>query len=410
MTAGPGLVLCGLRADAPWGTEAEAVPGPFPAARALHERPTVTQETRTDASLVLADPRAWREDPAAADGPGVPPAAPSNRADFAELSRRIRDEGLLGPRRGYYAMKITLTTGALAALAATTLALGNSWWNLLVAVGLAFVLAQIGFICHDAGHRQIGARRRNNDALGLALTNLLTGFSFGWWLKKHNRHHAHSNQPGKDPDLAPGALAYTQAQAQERGRLGRWFARTQTLSLVPLLFLEALNLHLASVLSLARRRDRAALVEAALLVVHGAVFFVGPFLLLSPLRALAFVAVTQLLFGFYLGVSFITNHVGMPTVAGDDDLGFLRRQVLTSRNLSGTRLTGFLFGGLNTQIEHHLFPAMPRANLRRASELVRPFCFERRIAYTEQSPWRAYRDVVRHLHAVGTRPARTAAG
>lgn len=193
-----------------------------------------------------------------------------------------------------------------------------------------------------------------------------------------------------------------------RGRLGRWFARTQTLSLVPLLFLEALNLHLASVLSLARRRERAALVEAALLAVHGAVFFVGPFLVLSPLRAATFVAVTQSLLGFYLGASFITNHVGMPTLAGGDDLGFLRRQVLTSRNLSGRRLTTFVFGGLNAQIEHHLFPTMPRANLRRARELVRPFCSERRIAYTEHSPWRAYRDVVRHLHTVGTRSAQPA--
>ncbi len=110
----------------------------------------------------------------------------------------------------------------------------------------------------------------------------------------------------------------------------------------------------------------AALVEAALLAVHGGIFFVAPFLTLSPLRAVAFIAVTQSLFGFYLGTSFLTNHVGLPTLADHDDLGFLGRQVLTSRNLSGRSLTGFVFGGLDSQIEHHLFPMMPRANLRRA--------------------------------------------
>lgn len=135
---------------------------------------------------------------------------------------------------------------------------------------------------------------------------------------------------------------------------------------MPLLFLEALNPHVASIVSLARRRDMAALVEAALLAVHGGIFFVAPFLILSPLRAVAFIAVTQSLFGFYLGTSFLTNHVGMPTLADHDDLGFLGRQVLTSRNLSGRSLTGFVFGGLDSQIEHHLFPTMPRANLRRA--------------------------------------------
>ncbi len=338
------------------------------------------------------------------------PTAAANREDFAELSRTVREGGLLVRRRGYYAIKIGTAVLALAVLATIAVLVGDNWWNLGVAVGLAFVLTQLGFIGHDAGHHQICSRRRNNDAIGLVVANLLTGFSFGWWLTKHNRHHAHTNRPEKDPDLAPGALVYLPEHVLERGWFGRWFARSQALMLVPLLFLEALNLHVASVVALARRRDRGALLESGLLIVHGAVFFVVPFLLLSPVKALAFIAVSQALFGFYLGVSFVTNHVGMPTVSGVGDLGFLRRQVLTSRNLAGRSLTGFVFGGLDTQIEHHLFPTMPRANLRRSRELVRPFCAERRIAYAEQSPWRAYGEVLHHLRAVGVGSAIPAIG
>jgi fatty acid desaturase len=340
----------------------------------------------------------------------VPTTAASNREDFADLSRSVREGGLLVRRRGYYAIKIGLSIVALVALASTAAVLGNSWWNFGVAIGLAFVLTQLGFIGHDAGHHQICSRRRNNDAIGLVVANLLTGFSFGWWLTKHNRHHAHTNRPEKDPDLAPGALIYIPEQVRERGPFGQWFARSQALMLVPLLFLEALNLHVASVIALARRRDRAAIVESGLLAIHAAVFFLVPFFIFTPLRAVAFIAVTQALFGFYLGVSFLTNHVGMPTVSGGGDLGFLRRQVLTSRNLSGRSLTGFMFGGLDTQIEHHLFPTMPRANLRRSRELVRPFCAERRIAYAEQSPWRAYGEVLHHLRAVGIGSAIPAIG
>lgn len=326
----------------------------------------------------------------------------SNREDFAELSRLTRARGLLDSRRGYYAIKIGATTGVLVALIAAALLIGNSWWNLLVAVGLAFVLAQLGFIGHDAGHHQICVRRRDNNLIGLIGSNLLTGFSFGWWLTKHNRHHAHTNRPGKDPDIDAGALVFTADQVGDRGHLGKLFARIQAFLLVPLLFFEALNMHVSSVIALVRRRDTSALVEAGLLAVHGFIFFIAPFMVLSPLRAVVFVAVTQLLFGFYLGVSFVTNHVGMPTLTDVDDLGFLRRQVLTSRNLSGPLFTGFVFGGLDTQIEHHLFPTMPRANLRRARELVRPFCAERKIPYVEQSPWRAYREVLSHLCAAGT--------
>ena len=337
----------------------------------------------------------------ATDRDAEPTAATTNREDFAELSRQVRDQGLLSRRRAYYAVKIAALLASLVLLGVTAVLVGDSWWNLAVAVGLAFVLTQLGFIGHDAGHHQVFTKRRDNNLIGLFVANLLTGFSFGWWQTKHNRHHAHTNRPEKDPDLVAGAIVYMPDQARRRGLFGRSCAQIQAVLLLPLLFLEALNLHVASAISLARRRDRAALAEAGLLTVHAAVFFVAPFLILSPLRAVAFIVVSQALFGFYLGASFITNHVGMPILAGENELGFLRRQVLTSRNLSGRSFTGFMFGGLDTQIEHHLFPTMPRANLRRARELVRPFCAERRIAYAEQSPWRAYCEVLVHLRTVG---------
>jgi len=332
----------------------------------------------------------------------VPVPTASSREDFAELSRKVRAGGLLIRRRGYYTAKIATSVGALCVLGGLAVSIGDSWWNLVTAAALAFVLTQMGFIGHDAGHRQICRGRRGNDVIGLVVANLFTGFSFGWWLTKHNRHHAHTNRPDKDPDLVPGALVYTAEQAGSRGWFMRMFARAQVVLLLPLLFLEALNLHVASAVSLFRRSGGAVLIEAVLLAAHGAIFFVGPFLILSPLRAVMFIAVSQALFGFYLGVSFITNHVGMPILTEGDELGFLRRQVMTSRNLSGRSFTGFMFGGLDTQIEHHLFPTMPRANLRRARELVRPFCVERRIAYAEQSPWRAYREVLRSLRIAGT--------
>ena len=147
------------------------------------------------------------------------PRATTGRDDFAELSRKVREGGLMVRRRGYYTVKIGATVVALLALGATALLLGNTWWNLCVAVGMAFVLAQLGFIGHDAGHRQICVRRRDNDLIGLVVANLFTGFSFGWWLTKHNRHHAHTNRPEKDPDMAPGALVYTDEQAPTAGKV-----------------------------------------------------------------------------------------------------------------------------------------------------------------------------------------------
>ncbi|MGH9087202.1 MAG: fatty acid desaturase family protein [Acidimicrobiales bacterium] len=324
-------------------------------------------------------------------------ASPSQQ-EFAALARQVRESGLLTRRPLYYAVKITATIGALVGLAFAAVVVGDQWANLALAVGIAFVLAQLGFIGHDAGHRQICTDRWGNDLIGLIHANLLTGFSYHWWLSKHNRHHAHTNRQGRDPDVAPGALVYAPEQVTPRGRFGRGFARVQAFAVVPLLLAEALHLHGVSVAYLARRRHP---VEMLLLAVHGAVFFAGPFLILSPVRAVVFVAVLQMVLGLYLGGAFITNHVGMPTFAEDDDLGFLRRQVVTSRNLAPTPAVSFLFGGLDTQIEHHLFPTMPRPNLRRARQLVRPFCAEHQIAYAEPPVGRAYLDVLKHLHVAG---------
>jgi fatty acid desaturase len=114
-----------------------------------------------------------------------------------------------------------------------------------------------------------------------------------------------------------------------------------------------------------------------------------------------FLIVQQGLFGLYMGCSFAPNHKGMPILAKNDKTDYLRRQVLTSRNIRGGRLTDFALGGLNYQIEHHLFPSMPRPNLRRAQQLIRTFCAQHDVAYYETGIFHSYAQVLLHLHKVG---------
>jgi fatty acid desaturase len=98
----------------------------------------------------------------------------------------------------------------------------------------------------------------------------------------------------------------------------------------------------------------------------------------------------------------------MPILTEADKLDYLRRQVLTSRNVRGSRLVDFALGGLNYQIEHHLFPSMPRPNLRRSQALIRGFCLEHGLSYHESTVFGSYAQALRHLHAVGA-PLRPAA-
>ena len=165
-------------------------------------------------------------------------------------------------------------------------------------------------------------------------------------------------------------------------------------------------MHVLGIKRLLQRRDRAAAIEAALMVLHAGLYLTVVLLVLSPLRALAFIAVQQAVFSVYLGISFAPNHKGMPIIESATAAGFARRQVVTARNITGGRLTTFLLGGLNYQIEHHLFPSMPRPNLRRVQDLVRDFCAEADLGYSEDSFVGSFRQIIQHLSDAGAAAGR----
>ncbi|MFJ2470663.1 fatty acid desaturase family protein, partial [Glutamicibacter sp. NPDC087583] len=122
--------------------------------------------------------------------------------------------------------------------------------------------------------------------------------------------------------------------------------------------------------------------------------------------AFAFLGVQLAVFGVYMGASFAPNHKGMPMVPQDARIDFFSRQVLTGRNVMaksswGNRVLSHVYGGLNYQVEHHLFPSMPRANLAGVSRIVRQYCDEHQVPYTVASVRESYAQVITYLNKVG---------
>jgi fatty acid desaturase len=349
--------------------------------------------------MQTAETAVVRTAPSPAPSPARP--EPPRGSPYSRLLQQVRGAGLLERRRAYYLWKIIITAAMLVAGWASFVLIGDSWWQLGTAAFLAFVFTQLGFLGHDAGHQQIFASRRANYVLGILHGNLAIGLSYGWWVDKHNRHHAHPNQEDKDPDVDLGALAFTVAQAGSRGRVAAFMYRYQAYLFFPLLLLEAISLHVDSFRALIRRAARPRVWESVLFYAHVVGYLGVVFLVLSPVHAIVFIAVQQGLFGLYLGCSFAPNHKGMAMLDADDRTDFLRRQVLTSRNVRGGWLVDFALGGLNYQIEHHLFPSMPRPNLRRSQALIREFCLQHGLSYCQTSLVGSYAQALRHLHAVG---------
>jgi fatty acid desaturase len=270
------------------------------------------------------------------------------------------------------------------------------------------MFTQLSFIGHDAGHKQILRTRQANDVLGFWHGGMV-GLSYGWWMDQHTRHHASPNHEQDDPDLDISALAFTAGQGSAKRGFFRWLAKYQAFLFFPLLLLEGFSLHVSSARTLWRPGLKARKTEIGLLAGHAAAYLTAVFLVLSPLTGVVFILVHQCLWGVYMGCSFAPGHKGMPTLARGHGLDFLRRQVLTSRNVRGGVGVDFVLGGLNYQIEHHLFPTMPRPALRRAQPIVREFCAQRGIEYAECGWLRTYGYVLQHLHAIGA-PLRVATG
>ena len=321
--------------------------------------------------------------------------------DFGVLSRQVRDAGLLDRRFGYYAVMIPLTIAAFGVGFAALVLIGSSWWALGIAAFLGLAFTQLGFVGHDAGHHEVFRSRRANRFLGLAVGNMLIGMSFGWWVPKHSAHHAHPNEVGRDPDVGDGGVAVPAADGQPA--IANWpshfMTKWQAPLFFPLMVLRSTGIYVLGIQRLVRQRDRAAFVEGALLSLHAALYLSVVFWVLSPLKAVVFIVIQQAVFSVYLGCSFAPNHKGMPIVDPALGMSFVRRQVITSRNVAGGWFTNVALGGLNFQIEHHLFPSMPRPNLSRAQSIVRAFCLDNDLTYCEDSLTGSYRQTIRNLRA-----------
>nr|WP_253259439.1 acyl-CoA desaturase [Subtercola boreus] len=322
--------------------------------------------------------------------------------EYSALLRTVRDAGLLRRRTGFYGLLFGILIAALGGVVTGFILLGDSWLQLLMAAALGLILTQFAFLAHEASHRQVFESGRANDLAGRTLANLFVGISYSWWMTKHSRHHANPNIIGKDPDIDRDFVSFIEEDAANTRGISRWLTKRQGYIFFPILIFEGLNLHLQGFRTVfGRGKVDKRTVEIIMLLARIGTYVTVIFLMLPLGMAFAFLGVQLAVFGLYMGSSFAPNHIGMPVLPHDSKVDFLRRQVLTSRNISGGWVMNAFMGGLNFQVEHHLFPNMPRPALRKAQQIAREYCETHTILYTETTLTEAYGVVVKHMNTVG---------
>ena len=331
----------------------------------------------------------------------------ASESAYAELRRQVVAAGLLQRAHRYYLVRSAVSYAPLGVAVLLGFTLPQSLAaTAVIALLVGFGLVQVAFVGHDAGHLAVFTGVRANHLLGLACWSLTTGVGFRYWCDRHTRHHAQTNDLEDDPDIAWTVLI---AMDEEQAAARRGWLRRITpyqallgLGIIPLL---AFWMRLDGwAFALRRLRGGQRVAEVALLAANCLVWVLAG---AADGRWAAIFLGSQVVAGVYLFCAIAPNHKGMPFWSKGAPLSFVERQVLSSRNVTPHPAWDFLFGGLNYQIEHHLFPSMPRANLRRAQRLVREYCAQHRIPYTETGLFASYSIALRYLHSLGE-PLRTA--
>lgn len=320
--------------------------------------------------------------------------------EYLQLRRLIVEHGLLKRQYGYYAMKITSALGLLGISIAVLVMVSSVWVQVLNATFLALVFTQFGMLGHDSGHRQIFKSARRNDFV-LLMAGLVTGMTPSWWQDKHNTHHRNPNQIDLDGDIEVSLFAFTEEQALATKGLFRFAVKYQAYFFYPLLVLTSISLLFGGIAyQIRREKVRYPILEPVLVLLGLAVYLGLIFYFLPPWQAGLFVVVHRALGGIYFGSVFAPNHKGMPVLDKDNELDFIRQQALTARNVRPGLIADFWYGGLNFQIEHHLFPNMPRNQLKKAREIVRPFCLAHDIPYHETTVLQSNKEILGYMHEV----------
>ncbi|WP_217181689.1 acyl-CoA desaturase [Streptomyces sp. AC495_CC817] len=320
---------------------------------------------------------------------------------YREVSQVVRETGLMQRTPVFYSLVGGALLLAFGGCVAGFILLGDSWFQLLIAAALGVLFTQVAFLAHEAAHRQILASGPANFRLARILGGIV-GMSYHWWDSKHTRHHGNPNQVGKDPDIEVDTISFLEADAAQSRGLVRMITRRQGWLFFPLLTLEGINLHYLGYRHLFSRRPiKGRWIELGIITARLALVIVPVFLLLPLGMAFAFMGVQLAVFGVYMGASFAPNHKGMAIIAPDARLDFFSKQVRTSRNITGGWWATALMGGLNHQVEHHLFPNMSRLHLSKARGIVRDYCVANDVPYTETTLVRSYGIVIDYLNRVG---------
>ncbi|KAF7873970.1 hypothetical protein EAF04_002642 [Stromatinia cepivora] len=317
---------------------------------------------------------------------------------YRQMDKKLESDGLYQCPYSSYAVEIVRHT-----------ILFSLFWTLLhfsyyalSGLFLGLFWHQLVFTAHDAGHMGITHGFHTDSCIGIFIADFLGGLSIGWWKRNHNVHHIVTNSPEHDPDIehmpffAISHRFFSSLYSTYYDRdmkfdaASQFFIRYQHYLYYPILLMGRFNLYLLAwsyLLSSTQAPRKGPAWWHRYLEMAGQIFFWYWFgyqtlylRIPSWSSRLTFLLISHMVTA-PLHVQLTLSHFAMST----SDLGvhesFAQKMIRTTMDVECPPWMDFLHGGLQFQVVHHLYPRLPRHNLRRAQRYVRAFCEDVGIPY-----------------------------
>lgn len=316
---------------------------------------------------------------------------------YRALYERIKAEGLFQcDYRGYARemVRYTLLFGA-------SMALLHYGWYMSSAFFLGCFWHQLVFSAHDAGHLGITHNYVYDTVIGIVIADFLGGLSLGWWKRNHNVHHIVTNSPEHDPDIqhvpffaiSPRFFESLTSSYYNRNMtydaFAKFFIRYQHYLYFPVLTFGRFNLYFLSWEYLIRGQapKKGPAAWTRWLEIAGHIFFWTWFGYGVVYRGvptgwqrLAYVLISHAV-TMPVHAQITLSHFAMSTKEVGPAESFPQKMLRTTMDIECPEWLDFFHGGLQFQAVHHLFPRIPRHNLRRTQRLVQDFCEDVGIPY-----------------------------
>ncbi|KAF2402587.1 fatty acid/sphingolipid desaturase [Trichodelitschia bisporula] len=343
----------------------------------------------------------WTREEIKLDKSMYPPLEPEVQDDivrkYRELGQRIKDAGLYQCNYTDYLIECTRYT----LLLASCLYFLNIGWYKTSAAFLGMFWHQLVFSAHDAGHMGITHSFTLDTIIGIVIADYLGGLSLGWWKHNHNVHHIVTNSPDHDPDiqhmpffavshrflLSLRSTYYDKIMTYDA--VARVTLRAQHYLYYPVLLFGRFNLYRLSWVYLlgGQAPKRGPAWWHRWFEITGHVFFwtwFGYGILYRSLpdnsTRLTYLLISHMV-TMPVHAQITLSHFAMSTADLGPSESFVQKMLRTTMDIECPPWLDFFHGGLQFQAVHHLFPRIPRHNLRRTQALVQEFCKEVGIPY-----------------------------